>query len=321
MSLTAHIFTSPKRTIGSSGLTYPPTTSTLVTGERDAVLIDTQFLKGEIAALGDLIERSGKRLTTIYVTHAHGDHSLGLGRLLGRFPAAEALAIPPVAARLNATLTAQMPLYQSFFGDAVAEPEVLPSAMDSDVIAIDGEELRVISVGQGDIPDSTVVHIPSIDTVVAGDVAYNRIHPMLAEQNDEQMGRWLASLDAIERLAPAVVVAGHKQQDASDADVATIIGGTRSYIRDFREAVATSTGADEVVATLTAKYPDYDNCATLLISARARFRPEGESVAVPSRRTPTLPELVHQPVGDIWRDLDTFADAIAPDTTTAAVRP
>ena len=275
MTVAAHVFTSPARTVGSSGLSYPPTTSTLVTGERDAVLIDAQFLKSEIAALGDLIERSGKRLTAIYVTHAHGDHCLGLGTLVGRFPEAKALATAPVAATLNATIAEQVPLYQSFFGDEVAEPEVLPSAMDRDVIELEGEELRVVSVGQGDIPDSTVVHIPSIDTVVAGDVAYNRIHPILAQQSEDQMEQWIASLDAIERLAPAVVIAGHKQQDASDADVATIVGGTRSYIRDFRDAVAASTNAEEIVATLSAKYPDYGNLATLLVSARARFLPEG----------------------------------------------
>jgi len=49
-----------------------------------------------------------------------------------------------------------------------------------DVIDLEGAELRVIEVGQGDIRPSTVLHVPAIDTVVAGDVIYNQIHAMLA---------------------------------------------------------------------------------------------------------------------------------------------
>jgi len=45
---------------------------------------------------------------------------------------------------------------------------------------VEGHELRVIEVGQGDIAPSAVLHIPSLDAIVAGDVAYNQIHQMLA---------------------------------------------------------------------------------------------------------------------------------------------
>ncbi|MGB0097109.1 MAG: hypothetical protein WBP81_31780 [Solirubrobacteraceae bacterium] len=45
---------------------------------------------------------------------------------------------------------------------------------------LEGHELRVIEVAQGDIAPSTVVHIPSIDTVIGGDVVDNRIHMILA---------------------------------------------------------------------------------------------------------------------------------------------
>jgi glyoxylase-like metal-dependent hydrolase (beta-lactamase superfamily II) len=59
--------------------TFSPTTSTLITGATEAVLIDAQYLKDDIRDLGDLIERTGKKLTTIYVTHDHQDHYLGSG--------------------------------------------------------------------------------------------------------------------------------------------------------------------------------------------------------------------------------------------------
>lgn len=61
---------------------FSPTTATLVTGATEAVLIDALYLKDDVRGLGDLIERTGKKLTTIYVTHAHQDHYLGIPALV-----------------------------------------------------------------------------------------------------------------------------------------------------------------------------------------------------------------------------------------------
>jgi glyoxylase-like metal-dependent hydrolase (beta-lactamase superfamily II) len=85
-----------------------------------------------------------------------------------------------VIAYINATLDDQAKQWQRFFGDDFAKAIVLPQPLEGDVIELEGHELRVIEVGQGDIAPSTGVHIPSIDTLVAGDVVYNRIHLMLA---------------------------------------------------------------------------------------------------------------------------------------------
>lgn len=269
--LQTHVFTSPSHEFGRHGQTFSPTTATLVTGEREAVLVDAQFIQSDIDALGDMIEQTGKRLTSIYITHAHADHYLGLGRLHDRFPDARALATGPVLAAITDTLDDQMKQWRAMFGDAVAEPALLPSPLRGNTIDLDGHELRVIEVGQGDISPSTIVHIPAIDTVVAGDVAYNRIHLMLALSGPAEWEAWIASVDQIERLDPKTVVVGHKAPDASDDDVATILNGTRDYIRNFRDAVTTSSSADEVVEAVKASYPDYGNLTTLLVSARAAF--------------------------------------------------
>ena len=39
-----------------------------------------------MSALGDMIEQTGKRLTSIFITHGHYDHYYGLGQLVARFP-------------------------------------------------------------------------------------------------------------------------------------------------------------------------------------------------------------------------------------------
>jgi hypothetical protein len=83
--------------------------------------------------------------------------------------------------------------------------------------------------------------------------------------------KWIDSIDLVEGLGATTVIAGHKQPDASDHDLETIFDGSRAYIRDFRDAVAASTAAREVIDTMKAKYPDYGNLTTLEFSAGAAF--------------------------------------------------
>jgi glyoxylase-like metal-dependent hydrolase (beta-lactamase superfamily II) len=77
---------------GTKQQTWSPISSTLIYGKRDAVLVDAFITVEQADALVDWVEASGKNLTTIYVTHGHGDHFFGIGALLDRFPNARAVA-------------------------------------------------------------------------------------------------------------------------------------------------------------------------------------------------------------------------------------
>lgn len=81
---------------GTETLAWVTNTVTLIHGERDAVLVDTFLSEKQSEELADWIVASGKNLTTIYVTHAHGDHYFGIRLLLSRFPKAKALATAAV---------------------------------------------------------------------------------------------------------------------------------------------------------------------------------------------------------------------------------
>src|SRR5258708_23899595 len=48
---------------------WPPIPSTLISGQRDAVLVDTPITVEQARALTNWIVASGKNLTTIYATH------------------------------------------------------------------------------------------------------------------------------------------------------------------------------------------------------------------------------------------------------------
>jgi glyoxylase-like metal-dependent hydrolase (beta-lactamase superfamily II) len=269
--LRTEVFTSPTHElVGISG-TFSPTTSTLVVGQSESVLIDAQFIDADIAALGDMIEASGTKLTTIYVTHGHADHYLGVGRLLDRFPTARAIATAAVVGHIEKTLDAQARQWSALFGDAAVKATALPEPMDGDVIELEGAEMRVIEVGQADIYPSTVVHVPAIDVVVAGDVVYNQCHVMLGLTGPGEWGKWIESVDKVAQLEPKTIVAGHKKPDASDDDAEVMLVSTRSYISDFTELSQTAKDAEELVAEMQARYETFANPWTLAFSAQAWF--------------------------------------------------
>ena len=64
------------------------TSVSLITGERDAVLIDVALTIQDAEQIVKWIEATGKSLTTIYITHGHGDHFFGLNPILSAFPEA-----------------------------------------------------------------------------------------------------------------------------------------------------------------------------------------------------------------------------------------
>jgi len=213
--LRTHVFIAPMREFGSEGKHWSPCASTLVTGEADAVLTDTGHIKSDVSALGDMIEQTGKRLTTIYITHGHLDHFLGTAQLVDRFPGARPVATAAVVADIKSSVAEQEQQWQTRFGDDVDKTAVIPEPLEGNVIDLEGHELRVIEVAQGDISPSTVIHIPSIDTVIGGDVVYNRIHMMLALTGPVEWQKWIESIDLVEGLGATTIIAGHKQPDAS----------------------------------------------------------------------------------------------------------
>lgn len=251
------------------GGTFSPTTATIITGPTEAVLVDTLYTPDDVERLAQAVEATGKTLTTIYITHAHFDHYFGLGTLLERFPGARGVALPSVAQLVRETHKAGRTLAEHWLPGKTVDATVLPEALESAAIVLDGHELHAIEVGQGDIPHSTVLHVPSIAAVVAGDVVYNGVHQMLGVSGPDDWERWIESVDKIAALDPKVVVAGHKREDLRDDEIPAILDGTRNYIRAFIEELADAESAEALVARMTERFADRINVATLEFSASA----------------------------------------------------
>jgi glyoxylase-like metal-dependent hydrolase (beta-lactamase superfamily II) len=219
---------------------WVPTSATLIYGRRDAVLVDAFLTVEQAHALVEWVAASGKNLTTIYVTHGHGDHFFGIGALLNRFPAARAVATAGVVKVMHQQAS---PEYVANFWNArfpgqIPERIVIAEELEGNVIDLEGRELVVIEVGHTDTDHTTCLHVPSVGLVVAGDVAYNDDHLYLVESNAQTRREWITALDTIEALKPRAVVAGHKKPENDDSP--RIIEETRQYIRDFDRLAETT---------------------------------------------------------------------------------
>lgn len=264
--LNLEVYTSPLQTLSNGGL-FSPTTSTLLTGPTEAVLVDAQYMHSDVVELARRIEASGRTLTTIYLTHAHADHYFGIEWLLERFPAARAVALPSVAAEIASTNEAQRAQWREFFDGKALDNTVIPEPLDGDTILIDGHELKAIDVGQADVAPATILWAPSIRAVVAGDAIYNGVNPFLAASGPAEWLKWIDSVDTIAALNPRIVVAGHKRPELPDDDLAATVEHTRAYIRHFIEELANSTGSRDLVARMQRHYPDHANPSALVLSA------------------------------------------------------
>ncbi|NMN98341.1 MBL fold metallo-hydrolase [Antrihabitans stalactiti] len=261
--------------------TFSPTSATLISGPTEAILIDALYLKDDVRELGDLIERTGKSLTTIFITHAHPDHFLGFGPLLERFPGAKCVAMPNVIEAMKESMELMERQWELLFGDSCVKSARLPEPIEGHTLFVDGSPVNIIEVKQADIHPTSVVHVPEIDVVVAGDAIYNEIHPMLGLSTPEEWSDWLETVALVESLNPRMIVAGHRRPDGDDYAVETMIAQTRSYIQDFAAAYEVAKDVEDLVTTMVAKYPYHGNLWSLQFSAGGAllYRETGKTAA------------------------------------------
>ena len=248
-----------------SVLVSSPVSSTLIYGERDAALADPSWTMAQTEALGDWIERSGKRLAYIYITHGHGDHWFGTAQLLERFPGATVYATQGTIRKMHQQADSRPDHWDKDFPGLIGDTPVLAQPIPNGGFELEGNQFHAIEVGHTDTDDTTVLHVPSIGLVVAGDVAYNGVHLMLLEIGDTGLKSWLDALDRVTALHPAAVVADHKNKDLPDDPA--ILDQTRQYLLEAQRLLGQRPSPREFFDQIVATYPERLNPAPVWYSA------------------------------------------------------
>jgi len=255
--------------------TWPASTSTLIAGDEDAILVDALITTSEGQRLADWVENSGKTPSLIFVTHGHGDHYFGAGPIVSTFPQAKlAVLDSKTVAEAADQLTPEiLQVWDGWFGGQYDREPAMPTVLTSGGdVKIEGHPVHMRTVGGADGGYwGSIVHVPQLSTICSGDVVYNNIHMWLYDSTPETRSTWLASIDAIAAMEPRTIVCGHSDPDAPDNDAQRCITQSRAYIMDFDRAVETSNSRSELMYTMMAKYSSYGNAYTLFAAAASQF--------------------------------------------------
>lgn len=245
-----------------------PLASTLILGQTDAVLVDPPFTREQVHTVGDWIEQSGKRLTYIYATHGHGDHWFGTDLLMQRFPGAVPYATEGTIRLMHKQATdGREQMWDVDFPGLIPDSPVVYQTIPTEGFELEGHRLLAVETGHTDTDDTTVLHVPSIGLVVAGDVAYNGVHQYLLESVGGGIEKWLTALDTVAALRPRAVVAGHKNRGLPDDP--SILEQTRGYLLDAQRLLAAKPSPREFYDQMLQLYPDRVNVSPVWYSALA----------------------------------------------------
>lgn len=240
--------------------------SVLVQGKDEAILIDAQFSAEQARKLADQIKASGKKLSTIYISHGDPDYYFGLDTLQAAFPEAKILATPQTIAHIEATKDEKLKVWGPQLGENAPGKIVVPQPLEGDTLTLEGQELKILGL-DGATPDRTVVWIPSIRTVAGGIPVLWGEHVWMADtQTPESHKQWLETLAQIKALNPATVIPGHFVGTLPEGVGA--VDFTSEYIQAFDEETAKAANSAELIAAMQARYPDLGGEGSLELSAK-----------------------------------------------------
>lgn len=242
--------------------------STIIYGEREALVIDAQFtLSNAHRLVADILE-TGCDLTYIYITHFHPNHFLGLCVVNDAFPSAQVVSLPDIAQAVNDAFAFKI----SYWGNEVlgingAKRSVHINSLAEPLMLIDGQRVEVIGPLRGDSELQSVVWVPSIRTLVAADTVFANAHVWVADDKTPQMRQeWFDVLDQLEALEPLVVVPGHAP--SADFTSPDAIGFTREYLIAFVEELQKSDDSAQIMAAMEQRYLGLATHICLEYSAR-----------------------------------------------------
>ena len=255
-----------------------PVTSTLIYGNEDAVLTDPGFTTDHAAAVGEWVAGKGRNLTDIFITHGHGDHWFAAGALADRF-GARVVATAGTITQLHASNALRPILWDKAYPN-IPESPVTAVTVPDNRFTLEGHDLVIVEVGHGDTDDNSVLHVPDLGLVVAGDVIYNGAHMWIGESVVVGgLGPWRAAIDKVEALQPRHIACGHQNVRLGDHAEPTI-EQTRQYLDMAEQTLQTESTAVDYFNAMIDHYPDHLGRTVLWAGARAvygvREHPDGD---------------------------------------------
>lgn len=263
-SMDAATFSVQTYSSSASGMVDIQVNSHLVLGPTEALLVDSQFLVADAQAVADMVTKSGRKLATVLVTHAHPDHYAGLAVIQAAFPDAAIVTTPGVLEDFQANAPATVAYLQSVFGSLLASKLVTPSALLTDTIMLDGVALKVIEMpNAGESAHAAALALPG-GILVSGDLLYNHVHLQLGECHSQG---WQENLAAVQALGFTTFYPGHGKSPVDGsvfAEDTAYVTGAIPILRAAEETDAAAGDAGDprigiAVGQIVGMFPDFNS--------------------------------------------------------------
>ncbi|WP_030992859.1 MBL fold metallo-hydrolase [Streptomyces sp. NRRL WC-3744] len=248
---------------------FSPLSTTLVHGEREAVLVDPPMTAAQAEAVGEWIKATGKNLTHIFATHGHGDHWFTAGVLSERF-GAQVVATTGTIKQMHHNVAIRAGFWDKIFPGQIPDAPVTAVTVPDNRFTLEGHDLLIVEVGHSDTDDTSVLHVPDLDLVVAGDVIYNGVHQFLVEAGHGGLDAWRRAIAIVEDLRPRHIVTGHKNKELDD-DATRCISETRQYLDAVDELLPEHDSALAFFNAMLERFPERLNPGALWGGAVALY--------------------------------------------------
>jgi glyoxylase-like metal-dependent hydrolase (beta-lactamase superfamily II) len=246
--------------------------SVIIEGTHEVMLVDAQLTKTNAERVLQQIKETKKPLSTIYITHEHADHFLGLEIFGEAYPRVRIIANSEVTDRINKVYQEKIDKWQKILGLAATSRIVAIEKFNGNFIEFENSKIEVLKHIRGDTDKNTMLWIPGQRILIAGDVLFNDMHVYTAETDNKARGEWLNSLNEIRELKPAVVIPGHSK-DGAPLDPSTAVDFTQNYLLVFEKELKTAKDPDSFTTTMKERFPSAGLLLAIERGAKANVKP------------------------------------------------
>jgi glyoxylase-like metal-dependent hydrolase (beta-lactamase superfamily II) len=239
-------------------------TATLVTGDTDALLVDAGFTRADGHRLVARILDSGKRLTTVFISHGDPDFYFGAEVVADAFPEATFVATPQSIEHIQHSYEGKLKAWAALGANLPTRLiELTPLSGD---LTLEGHRFELRG-GPLALPERHYLWQSEHRAILGGVLLFQREHVWVADTaKPEQRTAWIALLDEMTALDPQLVVPGHRLP-GTPADTSAITG-TREYLVAFEQDLAKAIDGAALTASLTARYPEHGMLIAAQIGAK-----------------------------------------------------